>query len=409
MKTPPEDRGLALLCDARGLVVRLLRDDINLAPRVPVGSPLVDLVDPAVRRKVSLFLGELLLQQATYDWEITVPVDGIPVLLHFAGARVDDGFLVVVARSRNGLTHINEELMLINNEQTNALRSALKELSLRQRQNPAEATGLYDDLSRVNNELANLQRELARKNAELEKLNEQKNRFLGMAAHDLRSPLGVIMTYAEFLETEAAEVLNEEQREFVTTIRQTSEFMLRLVDDLLDVSTIESGRLKLDLQPTDLAGQIGHNVNLNCTLAAKKEIAIEFELPASPVLLSFDAGKIEQVLNNLIGNAIKFSHRGTRVTVRLTYADGFATVAIKDQGQGIPEADRPKLFQPYSKVSVRSTGGEQSTGLGLAICRRIIEGHGGSIHVESEVGKGSTFYFTLPLQAGPPVKASDKK
>ncbi len=409
MKSAPEDLGLALVCDARGIIVRLMRDDINLASRVPVGSPLADLVDPAVRSKAALFLNELRLRQAAYDWEITVPCESGLLPLHFAGACVEEGFLVVVARTRQGLTRINDEMMLINNEQANALRAALKDLSLRERQNPTQDLGIYDNLSRVNNELANLQRELAKKNAELEKLNEQKNRFLGMAAHDLRNPLGVIMAYSEFLETEAVEVLSEEQREFVTTIRQTSEFMLRLVNDLLDVSTIDSGQLRLDLQPADLAGLVARNVHLNSTLAAKKEIAIGFEPPASPVLLSFDTGKIEQVLNNLLGNAIKFSHRSTRVTVRLTSADGFATVAIKDQGQGIPEADRPKLFQAFSKVSVRSTGGEQSTGLGLAICRRMIEGHGGRIGVESEVGKGSTFFFTLPLEAGHRDKSSRKK
>ena len=270
----------------------------------------------------------------------------------------------------------------------------------------SEDSGIYDDLSRVNNELANLQRELAKKNAELEKLNEEKNRLLGMAAHDLRNPLAVILLYAEFLENETGAVRHEEQRKIVAAIRQTSEFMLRLVDDLLDVSTIESGRLTLDLQTADLAGLVARNVHLNSTLAAKKDIAIEFEPPSLPVQLSFDVGKIEQVLNNLIGNAIKFSHRGTRVTVQLTNADDYAKVAIEDQGQGIPEADLPKLFQPFSKISVRSTDGEQSTGLGLAICRRLIEGHGGRIGVESEVGRGSTFFFTLPLDAGHSRKAS---
>ncbi len=240
----------------------------------------------------------------------------------------------------------------------------------------------------------------------MEKLSAEKNHFLGIAAHDLRNPLAVIMAYSEFLESDAEGGFYEEQREFVATIRRTSEFMLRLVDDLLNVSTIESGQLRLDLQPADLAGQVAHNVHLNSTLAAKKAITISFEPPALSVLLSYDAGKIEQVLNNLIGNAIKFSHRGTRVTVRLTYEDGSAMVAIEDQGQGIPEADWPKIYQPFSNVSVRSTDGEQSTGLGLAICRRLIEGHGGRIGVVSEVGQGSTFFFTLPLDAGHPVESS---
>jgi len=255
----------------------------------------------------------------------------------------------------------------------------------------------FEELSRVNNEFANLQREMAKKNAELAKLNELKNRLLGVAAHDLRSPLGVILSYAEFLESDAAQTMDEQQREFVTTIRQTSEFMLHMVTDLLDVAAIDGGQLTLDRQPTDVIELTRRNVKLNGVLSARKAIAIEFEAPAAMPEIAFDRGKIEQVLNNLIGNAVKFSHAGRAVHVSITAADGVVTLAVRDQGQGIPEADLPKLFKPFSKTSVRSTAGEQSTGLGLSIVRNIVEGHGGRIWVESEVGRGSTFSFTLPM------------
>ncbi len=247
---------------------------------------------------------------------------------------------------------------------------------------------------------------MAKKNAELERLNTQKNDFLGMAAHDLRNPLSVIISFSEFLEAEAADVLNEEHREFVTAIKQTSEFMLRMVVELLDVSTIESGRLKLNREPTDLVPLIGHNIALNRVLAGRKAIAVEFVSPDGVVEALCDAGKIEQVLNNLIGNAVKFSHRDTVVRVMLSVADGIATVEVRDQGQGIPEAELANVFKPFAKISVRGTEGESSTGLGLAICRRMIEGHGGSVWVDSKVGTGSSFYFTLPLDGKPAKKAA---
>ena len=220
---------------------------------------------------------------------------------------------------------------------------------------------------------------------------------MGMAAHDLRNPLGVIHSYAEILETEAAAVLSEDQRELVTTIKETSDFMLRMVTDLLDVSVIEAGRLNLDRRPANLVPLIQRSVMLNRLLASKKEIAVEFDPPAVFPTLEIDVDKIEQVLNNLIGNAIKFSHRNTRVRILLTCDSNEVTVAVQDQGQGIPAAEVPKLFMPYSKTSVRGTAGEQSAGLGLAIVRRIVQGHGGRIDVDSEVGTGSTFSFTLPL------------
>jgi len=241
------------------------------------------------------------------------------------------------------------------------------------------------------------QRQLLERNAALENLNEQKNRLLGMAAHDLRNPLGVILAYSDFLESEASTVLDENQRDFVSTIKSSSEFMLHLINDLLDVSTIESGRLHLECAPADLNELISRNVSLNRVLAQQKRIHLDFDAGKLLPQLTLDRGKIEQVLNNLIGNAVKYSHPETRVSIRVERGDDRVTISVADQGQGIPEADLPKLFQAFGRANVRATAGEQSTGLGLAIVRKIVEGHGGKIFVRSEVGKGSTFSFHLPL------------
>ena len=295
----------------------------------------------------------------------------------------------------------------INNDQTNVLRPTAKDLAPAEGVHIGSNDALYEELTRLNNEMVNLHRDLAKKNAELEKVNEQKNRLMGMAAHDLRNPLGVIHAYAESLETEASAVLTEGQRAFVTTIKETSNFILRMVNDLLDVSAIEAGQLNLDRQPGDLARVIQRNVTLNRLLANRKEIAVEFDPPTDLPTFAFDADKIEQVLNNLISNAIKFSHQNTRVRILLTCDSEAVTVAVQDQGQGIPSAELSRLFKPFSQLSVRSTAGEQSTGLGLSIARRIVEGHGGRIWVDSEIGKGSTFYFTLPVTPDGTTKLSD--
>ncbi len=258
---------------------------------------------------------------------------------------------------------------------------------------------LFEELSRVNNALATLHREMARKNIELERLNQIKNRALGVVAHDLRNPLGVVLSYSTFLESEIGGTLTAQQQEFLVSIREASEFMLRMVRDLLDVSAIEAGELRLERTPTDLAGLVRRTVSRNTIFAARKHIDVEMApAPDLPPLL-IDGGKIEQVMNNLIGNAVKFSHQKTRVDVSLIEGPASVTVAVRDQGQGIPASDLPRLFKPFSRTSVRSTDGEQSTGLGLAIVRNIIEGHGGQIAVESEVNRGSTFSFTLPMTA----------
>lgn len=255
---------------------------------------------------------------------------------------------------------------------------------------------LYDELSHLNNELATAQRELARKNAELGRLNEQKNQFLGMAAHDLRNPLEVILTYSEFLLEDAAPALGTEQVELIHTIRSSSELMLRLVEDLLDVSRIEAGRMDLDLAPVDLGALVAGNVRRNRVLAAKKEIDIRLDVQGDLPSLRLDASKIEQVLDNLIGNAVKFSPPGSPVEVRVekTIDKDQVVISVEDHGPGIPAGLLSTLFEPFTRGGVR---GAKGVGLGLAIVKNIVACHGGTIQVHSEEGRGATFQVCLPF------------
>jgi signal transduction histidine kinase len=235
---------------------------------------------------------------------------------------------------------------------------------------------------------------------ELEKLNEEKNRFLGIAAHDLRNPLNAIQMYSEFLLDEAVDALDSEQMEFVSIIHSSSQFMLKLVNDLLDVAKIESGKLQLELVKTDLSEFIERNVSVNTPMAARKKIRLIFRQDTAIPDVMIDPTKINQVLNNLITNAIKFSSPESTVEVALTMSGDDAIVSVKDQGQGIPAEEIDKLFKPFQRTSVRTTGGEDSTGLGLAIVRKIVVGHSGRVWVESKVGEGSTFYVALPTKKG---------
>lgn len=396
-----DEQGIALLCDAQGRVQSVIHDSLGLGSRLSPGASLLQLADAVDAQKTEHFLAMLQSRQAAFDWEITVNLGNRLEPLHFAGGRVEDGYLVIVARTRDALGGLSQELMSINNEQMNSLRAAVKELSLHVRQGGRADDAVFDEFTRVNNELANLQRQMAKANIELARLNEQKNQLLGMAAHDLRNPLGVIMSYAKFLDHMAGAKLDDKERQFVTQIEKSSQFMLRLLEDLLDVSQIESGKLLLAVAPLDLAAAVASNVELNSVLAAAKNIAIELQRSAEPLWVDADPTKIEQVLNNLISNAVKYSHPGTTVRVTLEADAGEVTVRVRDQGQGIPEAEIGKLFQAFSKTTVKSTGGEKSTGLGLAITRRIVEGHGGRIGVESRVGDGSCFSFTLPRRISP--------
>jgi len=263
--------------------------------------------------------------------------------------------------------------------------------------NGFEIEMLRKTLVTLNSELSVLGRELQKKNAELMQLNDHKNRFLGMAAHDLRNPISVIQTYSEFLLDEAGESLQDEHFEFLKVICKSSEFMLGLLNDLLDIAKIEAGKLELHRKQTDLASLIRTNLERNRVLAQKKDICIVFRHDEATPKVPVDSDKMHQVLNNLVSNAVKFSPPGSTVSVTTFKTAGWIAVSVRDQGPGISEEDRKLLFQPFARTSAKSTGGEKSTGLGLAIANRIVTGHGGRIRVEDAPGGGSTFIVSLPL------------
>ena len=254
----------------------------------------------------------------------------------------------------------------------------------------------YEELSRLNNDLATAQRELAKKNAELGRLDEQKNQFLGIAAHDLRNPLEVILTYSQFLIDEAAGRIDADHLDLVNTIRSSSEFMLHLVENLLDVAKIEAGHLELERSHTDLGALVQRSVTLNRHLAQRRGIEIQLACPEGLPRMWIDPAQIEQVMNNLIGNAIKFSPPDSLIEVEVEERGDTVAVAVCDHGPGIPSDELNKLFRPFGRTRVRPSDGGKSTGLGLAIVKKVVEGHGGEIRVKSEEGKGTVFHVELP-------------
>lgn len=195
--------------------------------------------------------------------------------------------------------------------------------------------------------------------------------------------------------------LNAEQQQFISVIRRNSDFMVQLITDLLYISKIDAGKLKLELQETDLINLLQRNIELNRHLLEQKQIRILFFAEDDFPNVLVDPSKIEQVLNNLISNAGKFSAPDTTVEVRALKGDTEVVISVKDEGQGIPADEVDRLFIPFENLSAKSTGGEQSTGLGLAIVKRVVEGHKGRIWVQSETGVGSTFSFSLPLIQSP--------
>jgi signal transduction histidine kinase len=234
--------------------------------------------------------------------------------------------------------------------------------------------------------------EINKKNIELQDLNELKNKFLGMAAHDLRNPLTSVMGFTDLiLELELEE---KEKRDYMLTINQVSKQMLNLINDLLDVSAIESGKFDIVLRSGNLKEVIESRIKLVSLTAKSKRIKIATELEDVNEI-EFDKSRISQVLDNLLSNAIKFSEPETTIHVSLTRSSDKVSFHVRDQGPGIAPGEVARLFSEFEKLSNRPTAGEKSTGLGMAIVKKIVDGHKGQISVQSEVGKGTEFTVSL--------------
>lgn len=252
----------------------------------------------------------------------------------------------------------------------------------------------------LNNQLSTLTRELQKKNHELAELNQLKTLFLGMAAHDLRKPVSAILGYSEFLIDEASVRLNEEQIGFLNTIHTSTTLMRGLIDDFLDVAMIESGQLKLDLQRTDIREPIERSVGLMKIIARKRSVTIKTDEIHGIVRVWIDSPKIEQVLNNLVSNAIEHSPAGSNVTIGVVSEPDATVVSVTDRGTGIAPDEIDRLFAPFERGrNTRSKHGRH-VGLGLAISKKIIEAHGGLLRVTSRLEEGSTFSFSLANATG---------
>lgn len=262
--------------------------------------------------------------------------------------------------------------------------------------NAEEQARLRREVLTLSHELANLSRELARSNADLAELNEQKNRFLGMATHDLRKPAGLVLSYAELLAEELGDTLPAEQRKLLDTIRSSAERMRLVIDDFLDVAMIESGQLNLERATTAIAALFVAPLQLVALSAARRNIMIATEPDLPGFRLRVDGPKLEQVFTNLLSNAIEHAPGGSTVRIGCEVGPEGIRFSVSDAGPGMSEEQRAGLFRDFSATGGRKSDGERSIGLGLAIARRIVEAHGGHVFAISTPGGGATVGFSLP-------------
>jgi PAS domain S-box-containing protein len=258
-----------------------------------------------------------------------------------------------------------------------------------------------EDLLEARNALEAYAEELRQTNEELQKRNEEKDRIMSIISHDLRSPLSGIRGLAELLSVDAENP--DIVREFAHLIYEATDHLLSLINDLLEVVRVESGRVRLNPTETDLCELARSAIRIVEGMTRLKKVHIELDCPSDPILATVDAPKLTQVINNLLSNAIKFTPSEGRVTLRLRpLPDNTVELQVCDTGIGIPPELLPHIFEKFGPHQRPGTAGEKGTGLGLPIVKHFVELHGGTISVESTVGVGTCFTVRLPCSCPAP-------
>ena len=222
--------------------------------------------------------------------------------------------------------------------------------------------------------------------------------LLGTAAHDLRHPAAAILIYSELLLEAVGHTVSEEQEALIDSIHSVSRFMLRLLDDTLDLASAQAGTVRLRTTLSTVEAIVTQSVDMSRPLAARKQTVLNLVQEGEPLPILLDMVKISKVFSNLIGNAIKYCQPGARVDVHISRTPNKVLVSVQDNGPGISPSDLKTLFTPFQRTLSRALSEEPGAGLGLAIAKYIVDLHGGWIKVESQIGKGTTFCVCLPSQ-----------
>jgi signal transduction histidine kinase len=246
---------------------------------------------------------------------------------------------------------------------------------------------------------ARLFRELDAKSRQLEAASRHKSEFLANMSHELRTPLNAIIGFSEVLAERMFGEVNEKQAEYLQDILDSGRHLLSLINDILDLSKVEAGRLELDLGRFHLPTALEQALTLVRERASRHGIALEVTVDERLGEIVGDERKIRQVLLNLLSNAVKFTPEGGRVGVTATAADRLVTIAVTDTGVGIAPEDQAAVFEEFRQVGRDGARKAEGTGLGLTLAKKLVELHGGQIGVRSRLGQGSTFTFTLPLRS----------
>jgi signal transduction histidine kinase len=259
---------------------------------------------------------------------------------------------------------------------------------------------VFADQAVIAIENVRLFKEIQDKSGQLEVASRHKSEFLANMSHELRTPLNSIIGFSEVLSERMFGELNQKQDEYVKDIHSSGRHLLSLINDILDLSKIEAGKMELELSEFDLPAALDNAMTLLKERAQRHGIALKLEINPDLGTVRADERKFKQIMLNLLSNAVKFTREGGSVAVTAKPNGTMIEISVADTGAGITAEDQKSLFEEFKQLGPDRARKAEGTGLGLALTKRFIELHGGAIRVESAIGKGSTFSFTLPIRRG---------
>ncbi len=348
-----------------------------------VEEPLAEAFAPlkaAIWRTALLLVAFLLLATATgvlLARRLVRPIEAIQA----AAARIGSGAL-------------DQRIEVASNDELGALAEQFNRMAAQLQESYA---GLEQKVEARTLELATALEELDRKSRELEAASRHKSEFLANMSHELRTPLNAIIGFSQVLHEKLFGEVNEKQEEYLEDILTSANHLLALINDVLDLSKVEAGQVELELAPFSVQETLERGVVMVRERAVKDGVRVALEPSSEVGFVTGDQRRIRQVVFNLLSNAVRFTPTGGAVDVRALQVNGEVRVSVTDTGPGIALEDQERIFEEFQQTEL---GVEQSdgTGLGLAVSKRLVELHGGRIWVESELGEGSTFVFTLPTR-----------
>lgn len=389
--------GVYLICGQDGQVSEVLYDDMQLSKAKSPPFAFMELIAKESLNKASDFWQDIRTREIVFDYELYVKADKEPIPLKFTSARFGDKIWVIGAMESEIMEKMFDEMMLINNEQQNLIRRSEKKISEFQKQKEVPSSSVFNEISEMNNELVNTQRKLIKQNEEILRLNKslkESNRelqhFAYTLSHDLKEPLRMVRSFMSLLEKKYGADLDEKAMEYIHYAVDGAERMNGLITDLLEYSRI--GRQNNTYEKIDLNKILQKVLKLNESMIKEADAKIEVDnLPEIEV----QTVPIERLFNNLLGNSLKYRKPDVSpvISIKAQEQAGHWLFSVTDNGRGIPADLHTSIFDLFKRGG--NNEGISGSGMGLAMCKKIVNEHSGEIWVSSEPGKGSTFYFTI--------------